>query len=57
MARVLAEHIYLGTRSDGWLPDQLAAYVRRTAAELEAVPSGRMLHGDLVFSHAIDFKT
>ena len=32
LARVLAEHIYLGTRSDGWLPDQLAAYVRRTAA-------------------------
>ncbi len=56
LAHVLAEHIYLGTRSDGRVPGQVAAYVRRTAAELEAVPSSRMLDGDLVFSHAIEFR-
>jgi hypothetical protein len=54
---VLAEHIYFGACRDGRLPDQLAAYVRRTAAELEAVSSRRLLGGDLVFSRSIEFGT
>jgi cytochrome b pre-mRNA-processing protein 3 len=57
LAQVLAEHIYFGACSDGRLPDQLAAYVRRTAAELEAVSSRRLLGGDLVFSRSIEFGT
>jgi hypothetical protein len=55
LAQALAEHIYFGASTDGRLPAQLAAYVRRTVAELEAFSSGRLLDGDLPFSHSVEF--
>ena len=55
LAQALAEHIYFGASNDGRLPAQLAAYVQRTAAELEALSSGRLLDGDLPLPHSVEF--
>lgn len=56
LAQTLFEHIYFGNCSDSRLPEQLAAYVQNTGAELERVGSKSLLNGDLQFSQTIEFK-
>jgi cytochrome b pre-mRNA-processing protein 3 len=56
LARVLAEHIYFGACGDDRLPEALAAYVRSAGAELAAVPSARVMGGDLPFSQPVEFR-
>jgi cytochrome b pre-mRNA-processing protein 3 len=56
LAQVLVEHIFFNDCGDARLAEQLAAYVRRTAIELEAVPSANLLDGDLVVLPSVDFR-
>jgi cytochrome b pre-mRNA-processing protein 3 len=56
LARVLAEHIYLGACGDDRLPEALAAYVRTTGAELAAAASSSVLGGDLPFHQPIELR-
>lgn len=56
LAQVLVEHIYFGSCADGRLAEQLAAYVRRTGAELGALPSARVLNGEPTFSPSVELQ-
>jgi len=56
LARVLAEHIYFGASGDDRLPEALASYVCSTGAELAAIPSPRIIVGDLLFGQNVEFR-